>query len=301
MTPGAVDLVDLPGGTLRMGSTDHYQEEAPVVEVEIAPFRLGHHPVTNAEFSAFVDATGYVTVAERPLDGPEWNHLDPDERVPGSLVFTPTSGPVPLDDFRQWWRWLPGASWRLPQGPDSRTRPRADHPVVHVAQEDAASYAAWAGGRLPSEAEHEWASRGGLVGATYAWGEELHPEGRLMANTFQGDFPYRNRGANGFKGTSPVGRFGANPYGLVDLIGNVWEWTSTPWTPDHSGTGTGQTPASPCCGGAQPVPGQLGFVLKGGSHLCNPAYCLRYRPAARSPQSPDSATTHLGFRVAADG
>lgn len=324
------DLVEIPAGTLLQGSSTHYPEEAPVVRVEVAEFAIEQHPVTNAQFAAFVEATGYRTVAERPLTGPVYAHLSEAEKQPGSLVFTGTKGPVPLTNYQQWWSWVPGANWRLPQGPTAKARPRADHPVVHVAHEDASAYASWAGRRLPTEAEHEWAARGGTgINADgsytpYAWGAEVQPEGQLMANTWQGDFPYRNKGARGFKGTSPVGKFGVNGYGLADMIGNVWEWTDTPWTPDHTALArtladrdvAGRTvlpladtsapsasthqhdPAAPCCGGAPAQPGQRQFVAKGGSHLCAPEYCLRYRPAARVPQTQESATTHMGFRCA---
>lgn len=311
-------LVEVPAGTLTMGSADHYPEEAPVVGVEVAAFRIEQHPVTNAQFAAFVEATGHVTVAEQALEGPVYAHLDAAERQPGSLVFTGTSGPVDLTEWRQWWSWVPGATWRMPQGPHSRARARADHPVVHVARADARAYARWAGRRLPTEAEHEWAAWGGAGGTEFVWGTELRPASGLMANTFQGDFPYRNRGAHGFKGTSPVGKFPANGYGLLDMIGNVWEWTDTPWTADHTdllpsapgGRGLlsmadgahqhGSAPAAPCCGGAPAQPGQEQFVVKGGSHLCAPEYCQRYRPAARTPQTEESSTTHLGFRLVAD-
>ncbi|WP_402464628.1 formylglycine-generating enzyme family protein [Isoptericola aurantiacus] len=276
-----------------MGWEGFYPEEGPVHRRSVEPFELDVHPVTNAQFAAFVDDTGYVSVAERPLEGPEFVALSEEERAPGALVFTPTSGPVDLRDWRQWWSWQPGASWRAPHGPGSSIEGRGDHPVVQVALEDARAYATWVGKRLPTEAEHEYASRGGRTGTPYAWGDEARPGGRLMANTWQGDFPYRNTGAAGWTGTSPVGTFPANAYGLVDLIGNVWEWTTTPYGPRH------QVPASSCCAPSRPSPsGAAQLVLKGGSHLCAPEYCLRYRPAARSPQTPDTSTTHIGFRCA---
>lgn len=210
-----------------------------------------------------------------------------EDLAPGALVFRPTAGPVNLRDWRQWWDWAPGACWRRPFGAGSAWEDRADHPVVQVAYTDALAYAHWAGRRLPTETQWEYAARGG-TGTTYAWGEEASPGGQLMANTWQGRFPYQNSGALGWVGTSPVGAFPSNGFGLVDMIGNVWEWTTTPFSGPVS-----EAPA--CCPPAQPDPG-VTQALKGGSHLCAPEYCHRYRPAARSPQSQDSATTHIGFR-----
>lgn len=290
------EFVELPGGAFRMGSDAFYAEEGPVHEAHVAPFAIARHAVTNAEFAAFVDATGYLTVAERPLDPADFPDAELDSLEPGSLVFTPTAGPVDLRDWRQWWRWTPGASWRHPRGPESTLDGLADHPVVQVAYADAVAYAAWAGARLPTETEWEFAARGGLDGATFAWGEE--PNDGTRANTWQGRFPYRNTGARGFVYTAPVGSFPPNGYGLHEMTGNTWEWTSTVWSSRHPvdehcapGHGHGHE-------GHGEAPGQR--VLKGGSHLCAPEYCLRYRPAARSAQTEDSATTHLGFRLARD-
>ncbi|AQT81913.1 sulfatase-modifying factor 1 [Mycolicibacterium litorale] len=286
------ELVDLPGGSYRMGSIDFYPEEAPVHTVSITPFAIERHPVTNAQFAEFVSSTGYSTVAERALDPAAFPSVPADELVPGALVFRQTSGPVNLRDWRQWWEWVPGACWRHPHGPGSSIDDRPDHPVVQVAYPDAAAYAAWAGRRLPSEAQWEYAARAGAQTA-YAWGDDVRPGGQLMANTWQGAFPYRNEGTLGWQGTSPVGTFPPNGFGLVDMIGNVWEWTTTAYTRHHQ---LGR-PAQGCC----PTPPSDGDptihqALKGGSHLCAPEYCHRYRPAARSSQSQDSATTHIGFR-----
>ena len=288
-------LIAVAGGRFRMGSDEHYPEEAPAHEREVAPFVLESHPVTNEQFAAFVAATGHVTVAEQPLDSPEFAALPEAERAPGSIVFTPTPGPVRLDDWLQWWRWVPGASWRHPEGPGSSIEGRERHPVVQVALEDARAYAVWAGRRLPSEAEWEFAARGGEdAGASgFAWGDELFPGGELRANTWQGAFPYRNDGAQGWRGTSPVGAFPPNSLGFSDLIGNVWEWTESPWTASHAGDADAAAPGCHASAAA-------GFVTKGGSHLCAPEYCRRYRPPARSSQDPASSTTHLGFRCAAD-
>ncbi|MCV7416328.1 formylglycine-generating enzyme family protein [Mycolicibacterium litorale] len=287
------ELAELPGGAFRMGSTQFYPEEVPVHTVTVAPFAIERHPVTNAQFAAFADATGYVTIAEQVLDPAMYPDVPPADLVPGALVFRPTTGPVDLRDWRQWWTWSPGACWRHPLGPGSSWRDRPDHPVVQVAYPDAAAYAAWAGRALPSEAQWEYAARAG-VAATYPWGDDPHPGGRLMANTWQGRFPYRNDGALGWIGTSPVGTFPPNDFGLVDMIGNVWEWTTTRFSAHHRPDGAVES----CCGPTAPDPA-VNQTLKGGSHLCAPEYCHRYRPAARSPQSQDSATTHIGFRCVA--
>ncbi|MFT3797700.1 formylglycine-generating enzyme family protein [Microbacterium sp.] len=292
-------MTSIPGGTLRMGSDDHYPDERPVHEREVADFFIDPFEVTNAQYRAFVTDTGYVTVAERALEAGQFPGADPADLVPGSMVFTPTAGPVDLSDWRQWWRWQPGASWRHPFGPASSLDGRETHPVVHVAYEDAAAYATWVGKRLPTEAEHEWASRGGLVGARYAWGDEPHPGGRVLANTWLGRFPYDNRGVGD---AAPVGSYPANGYGLFDMIGNVWEWTSDYYAPRH------QRPVDRAVdtGARANLLAEPGFaamprrVLKGGSHLCSPDYCLRFRPAARSAQAEDTGMSHIGFRCAHD-
>lgn len=281
------DLIELPGGEFAMGCNRFYPEERPVRSVSVAAFAIEVHPVTNAQFAEFVAETGYLTVAERPMDPAQYPGVAEEDLAPGALVFRPTAGPVNLRDWRQWWDWAPGACWRRPFGPGSSWEDRADHPVVQVAYTDALAYAHWAGRRLPDEAQWEYAARGG-ADTTYAWGDEVAPGGQLMANTWQGLFPYQNTGALGWVGTSPVGTFPRNGFGLVDMIGNVWEWTTTSFT--------GPAPTAPaCCPPAEPDP-TVTHTLKGGSHLCAPEYCHRYRPAARSPQSQDSATTHIGFR-----
>jgi formylglycine-generating enzyme required for sulfatase activity len=287
-------LVSLPGGTFQMGAEDFYPEEAPIREATVGPFAIERHSVTNAQFADFVAQTGYVTVAERPLDPSQYPGMTPAELVPGALVFQPTTGPVDLRDWRQWWRWVPGACWKHPFGPDSSVADRADHPVVQVCFSDATAYARWAERRLPTEAEWEYAARAG-TSTTYTWGEEPKPGGNLMANTWQGKFPYSNEGALGWVGTAPVGTFPPNDFGLVDMIGNVWEWTST----EFSLRPNLIKPAPSCCPSPDLSDPAVDQVLKGGSHLCAPEYCHRYRPAARSPQSRDSATTHIGFRCVA--
>ncbi|WP_315637063.1 MULTISPECIES: formylglycine-generating enzyme family protein [Microbacterium] len=293
-------MIEVPGGTLLMGSDEFYPEEGPVHERRVEPFTLDEHPVTNRQYAAFIEDTGYVTIAERPMDPADYPGVHPDDLVPGAMVFTPTRGPVDLRDWRQWWRWEPGASWRHPFGPTSSIDDRLDHPVVQVAYPDAVAYAAWAGRRLPTEAEWEWAARGGLVGARFAWGEDTKPDGTLMADTWQGAFPYRNDGADGWIGTAPVASFPANGYGLHDMIGNVWEWTADYWTQRHVppgavGVEAGHRASLLSSEPGSPIPRR---VLKGGSHLCAPEYCLRYRPAARSAQAEDTAMTHIGFRCA---
>jgi formylglycine-generating enzyme required for sulfatase activity len=304
----AHDVVDLPGGEFHMGSDVHYPEEAPAHRVRVGAFGLDRHPVTNGQYAAFVEATGYVTVAERPLDPADFPGAPPENLAPGSMVFTPTPGPVDLRHLSQWWAWTPGACWRQPDGPASSVAGRDDHPVVHVAHEDAAAYARWVGARLPSEAEWEHAARGGLDGAEFTWGDEARPGGRLMANTWDGpDFPWRSTGESGWLRTSPVGSFPSNGFGLVDMAGNVWEWTDDWWTSRHP-----DDPASSCCAPHDPHggdvdgsydPAQPQFrvprkVIKGGSHLCADTYCLRYRPAARRPQMVDTGMSHIGFRCA---
>jgi formylglycine-generating enzyme len=287
------DLVELPAGSFLMGSNDFYPDEAPAHRVSVGSFAIERHPVTNAQFTEFVAATGYVTIAEQKPDPDIYPDIHPDDLVPGGLVFRPTSGPVDLRDWQQWWHWVPKANWRHPFGRDSNIANKADHPVVQIAYADAVAYADWAARRLPTEAEWEYAARAGTT-TTYPWGDEAALEGQLMANTWQGRFPYDNAGAEGWIGTSPVGTFPPNDFGLVDMIGNVWEWTSTRYVPRHR-----VTPASASCCGPSSDP-SISQTLKGGSHLCAPQYCHRYRPAARSSQSRDSATTHIGFRCVAD-
>ena len=289
--------VHLPAATFRMGSDAHYPEEGPAHLVNVDGFSIDARPATNAEFAEFVTSTRYVTVAERPLDSVDYPGAPPENLVPGSLVFTPTPGPVDLRHISQWWAWTPGASWMHPEGPESSVDDRLDHPVVHVAFEDADAYATWAGAALPTEAQWEYAARGGLDGATFTWGDDARPGGRIMANTWDGpDFPWRSTGESGWARTSPVGSFPPNGYALYDMAGNVWEWTTDWWTEAHV-----DTAPSCCVPEATYDPAQPQFriprkVIKGGSHLCADSYCLRYRPAARRPQMIDTGMSHIGFR-----
>jgi formylglycine-generating enzyme len=290
----------IDAGTFAMGSEDFYPEERPVHPVSLDSFWMDEHPVTAGEFRRFVRATGYVTLAERPLDPDLYPDAVPELLTPGSLVFRKTSGPVDLGDHRNWWDYVPGAFWKRPGGKGTTVNGRDRHPVVHIAYEDAVAYAAWAGKELPTEAEWEYAARGGLDGAVFAWGDDHFPGGNAMANTWQGEFPWQNLALDGFEGTSPVGSYPANGYGLYDMCGNVWEWTSDSFASHRTESST-----SPCCAPhdpriaeSEPLPGETipRRVIKGGSHLCAPNYCLRYRPAARQGQAVDSSTNHLGFR-----
>jgi sulfatase modifying factor 1 len=296
----------IPEGTFRMGSADHYPEEAPVHRVSVGAFSVRSTTVTNSQYAGFVEATGYVTVAERPLDPADFPGAPAENLVAGSLVFTMTPGPVDLRHMSQWWTWSPGASWHQPEGPGSSVEGRQDHPVVHVAYEDAEAYAQWAGEDLPTEAEWEYAARGGADGTAFIWGDEAVPDGRYLANFWQGDFPWRNNEADGFAGTAPVGSFPPNEFGLFDMAGNVWEWT-TDWYAD----GHPADAETACCVPTDPRgpgiessfdSGQPQFsiprrVIKGGSFLCADNYCQRYRPAARRPQMIDTGMSHVGFRT----
>jgi formylglycine-generating enzyme len=287
-----------------MGSDRHYPEEGPARRVLVAGFSIDRHPVTNAQYAVFVEDTGYVTVAERPLDPAEFPGAPAENLVPGSMVFTPTAGPVDLRHLSQWWTWTPGASWRFPEGPGSDVRDRGDHPVVHVAAEDADAYASWAGLVLPTEAEWERAARGDLDGAIYCWGDQPEGPGEHLANHWQGDFPWRAE--PGWGTTTAVGSFPPNDFGLVDMAGNVWEWTAD-WYQEHRWPDVASccVPRDPRGGTPEesldPVQPQFRVprrVMKGGSFLCADSYCMRYRPAARRPQMIDTGMSHIGFRCA---
>ena len=300
------DMQWIPGGTFRMGSEDFYPEEGPVHDVSVDGFWMDASTVTNQKFSQFVEATGYVTLAERPLNAADFPGAPPENLKPGSMLFHKTRGAVDLRDYTKWWAWTPGTNWRDPAGPGSSISGIEQHPVVHVAYEDAEAYARWAEKDLPTEAEWEFAARGGLDGKKFTWGDDDFPDGRAMANSWQGEFPWQNLLVDGYEATSPVGSFPPNGYGLYDMAGNVWEWTSDWYVVRHAD----EIAKSCCVPAVNPRilspdksynPRQPQFriprkVIKGGSHLCAPNYCLRYRPAARQPQMIDTGMCHIGFR-----
>jgi formylglycine-generating enzyme len=303
--PPFPDMVWIPGGTFRMGSDKHYPEERPVHRVTVDGFWMDRTPVTNDRFARFVEAAGHVTFAEIPPRPEDYPGALPDQLFAGSLVFVKPATRVDTRDFTNWWNWTRGAQWRHPYGQGSGLDGREHHPVVHVTFGDAEAFARWAGKALPTEAEWEFAARGGLDGAPYAWGDEFLPGDRHMANTWQGDFPWQGTPRDGYEGTSPVDAFPQNGYGLHDMIGNVWEWTGDWYQPRHP-----DETVKACCIPRNPFgpkvedsydPCQPNIriprkVLKGGSHLCAPNYCRRYRPAARFPEPIDTSTCHVGFR-----
>ena len=300
----------IEGGAFTMGSERFYPEEAPVYRARVAGFWMDETPVTNAQFATFVAATGHVTMAEIAPDPKDYPGMLPGMDRAGSLVFRKSAVPVGTDDPSVWWDFAFGADWRHPLGPDSTLEGLEDHPVVHVAWGDAAAYAKWAGKALPTEAEWEFAARGGVEGQEFAWGDELAPGGAMLANYWQGLFPFANTLADGWERTSPVRHFPANGHGLYDMIGNVWEWTQDWWQERRAGA-----KGRDCCAVESPRggtlkgsldPAQPGVrigrkVLKGGSHLCAENYCQRYRPAARHPEMIDTSTGHIGFRCVRRG
>jgi formylglycine-generating enzyme len=301
--PAPQGMVWVPGGTFWMGCEGCGMPDAlPVHVVEVDDFWMDRTPVTNTEFQKFIAATGYVTVAERPLKASDYPGVSKDLLVPGSAVFNPTSKPVPLDNPLQWWRYTPGASWKHPQGSTSSVRGREQHPVVHVAFEDVSAYAKWAGKRLPTEAEFEFAARGGLDRNLYPWGNDLKPQNKPVANTWQGQFPASDSGEDGYTGTSPVEAFPANGFGLYDMGGNVWQWCADWYRPDYyaSLAATGQMTRNPQGPGDSfdpQEPGAVKRVLKGGSYLCTDQYCARYLVGSRGKAEVTSGASNLGFRL----
>jgi len=307
-------MVWISGGEFTMGSDDVFakRNEQPPHRVKVTGFWMDETPVTNAQFERFVKASGYVTVAERK---PDWEELrkqlppgtpKPEESalVPGSMVFTPSDGPVDLREMANFWQWTPGANWRHPEGPKSDLSGRDIHPVVQVCWDDATAYAKWAGKRLPTEAEWEFAAHGGNTGKRYFWGDEFKPSGKFMANTWTGKFPYQNTREDGFEGTAPVKSFPANGYGLYDMAGNVWNWCADWYRPDTHVELAKEPMCSDPKGPLQsfsPVnPHQPERVTKGGSFLCHEDYCAGYRPSARRGLPPDTGMSHVGFRCVKD-
>lgn len=282
----------VPGGRFIMGADDGYAEEAPARQVEVRGFWMDRHEVSNAQFARFVSATAYRTLAERGLDAKRYPQVPDSLRQPGSMVFIMPARLAP--DQLQWWHFVPGASWRQPEGPGSSWHGRENHPVVHIAREDAEAYAQWAGRRLPTEAEFEYAARGGAA-SRFPWGDQLQLQGRQMANTWQGPFPFKNNLTDGFAATAPLGCFPANAYGLFDLIGNVWEWTADDWATRFPAV----APAVPSLEDALQQQGRSAVMgtIKGGSFLCSPLYCQRYRPSARHAQEISLGSSHIGFRT----
>jgi sulfatase modifying factor 1 len=302
--PAPEGMVWIPGGEFSMGSEDPEMRDArPFHRVAVDGFWMDQTEVTNQEFTRFVKATGYVTLAERPLDPKDFPGAPPENLVSGSVVFTPPDTKVALNNHFVWWRYVPGANWRHPDGPASNLEGKEKHPVVHIAFADAAAYAKWAGKRLPTEAEFEFAARGGLDRKRFAWGDEFKPGGKFQANSFQGHFPDKNTGEDGFIGSAPVGSFAANGFGLFDMAGNVWEWTADWYRPDYYQTlaATRQVtrnPDGPADSFDPSEPGVAKRVQKGGSFLCTDEYCARYMPGGRGKGDPDTGTNHLGFRCA---
>ena len=303
--PGHAGMIWIPAGSFRMGSDRHYPEEAPLHRATVGGFWIDAFPITNREFRRFVAATGYVTFAEIAPDPRDYPGALPKMLKAGSLVFSLPKRPGDTRDWTRWWVFRFGANWKRPYGPGSSSSSLDDHPVVHVAYRDAVAYAKWAGKDLPTETEWEFAARGGLDGAEFAWGDEFNPGGRYMANTWQGTFPHESLRLDGYERTSPVTAFPPNGYGIYDMIGNVWEWTADWYSPAHEADlpetcciprgkrgGSEEANYDPCLPNIR-IPRK---VLKGGSHLCAPNYCRRYRPAARHPEPIDTSTSHVGFR-----
>ncbi len=294
-------MVHIPAGTFLMGTNDPaFPDAHPVHKVTLKDFWMDEHEVTNAEFEKFVNATHYVTVAERKLNPEDFPGVPAENLVPGSGVFTPPGQPVALNNPLQWWRYVPGASWRHPSGPQSDITNKQNYPVVQVSYEDAISYAIWAGKRLPTEAEWEYAAQGNHPGQKYYWGDELKPVGKWMANIYQGNFPDGNTGEDGFMGLAPVKSFSPNGYGLYDMDGNVWEWCNDFYRPDYYGQSPANNPAGPKDSYDPDEPNAVKRVQRGGSFLCSDQYCMRYRPGSRGKGEVSSASDNLGFRCVKD-
>lgn len=300
-SPAPEGMVWIPGGEFSMGLADMMEDARPIHRVYVDGFWMDRTVVTNEQFARFVQATGYVTVAERTPTAAEFPGAPPENLVAGSVVFAPPDHPVPLDNHYLWWGYAKGASWRHPRGPKSDLKGREKYPVVQIAYEDAEAYARWAGKRLPTEAEYEFAARGGLSGRRYAWGDELRPNGQWMANTFQGHFPDDDNGDDGWSGLAPAGSFPPNTYGLYDITGNVWQWCSDWYRPDYytmlANTGVVvRNPSGPDSSFDPSEPNQPKRVQRGGSFLCSSQYCTRYVVGSRGKGEVSSGAEHLGFR-----
>jgi formylglycine-generating enzyme required for sulfatase activity len=295
--PATTGMIWVPGGSFVMGSDKFYPEERPLRRVSVTGYWIDQHEVTNAEFAQFVAATGYKTVAERGLDPKLYPEVPEELRKPGSMVFFEPDPKARVRDITDWWRYVKGADWQHPKGPESSIKGLENNPVVHIAFADAQAYAQWRGRVIPTEAEWEFAARGGLDGADFSWGDEPNPDGKYMANSWQGFFPFQDDNKDGYHGTAPVGCYPANGYGLYDMIGNVWEWATDTYVPGHAAVTNGSVnpegpPAAAKSGPAGPL-----RVIKGGSWLCSSNFCGRYRPAARQPQEADLGADHIGFRT----
>jgi formylglycine-generating enzyme len=294
--PSTNGMIWIPGGTFWMGAQDGHPDEQPLHQVTMDGFWMDKAEVSNEQFAKFVDATGYITIAERKPDPKDFPGADPSLLVPGSVVFSPPNQDVPLDNPSGWWRYVPGANWRHPNGSDSNIVGHEKYPVVHVAWEDAAAYAKWAGKRLPTEAEWEYAARGGLDRQPYVWGSEKVPGGKWQANIWQGHFPNQNSGDDGFTGLAPVASFPPNGYGLYDMAGNVWEWCADWYRPDYYANSPAKNPPGPDESFDPDEPAAKKRVQRGGSFMCSDVYCTGYRPSARMKCTPDTGLSHTGFR-----
>lgn len=304
--PAPEGMVWIPAGEFSMGTEEEgFPDTRPIHRVKLNGFWMDKTEITNAQFEKFVKATGYVTIAERKPKAEDFPGLPAEKLVTGSIVFTPPKDAVPLNNYLQWWAYVEGANWRHPEGPQSDIKGRENHPVVHISHADAQAYASWVGKRLPTEAEFEWAARGGLDRKKFAWGDDFKPEGKFRANSFQGNFPNKNTGADGFMASAPVGTFQPNDFGLYDVAGNVWEWCSDWYRADYYQTlaaqgPLAQSPQGPANSEDPGEPGVAKRVTKGGSFLCTDQYCARYMPGGRGKEAPDTGTNHLGFRLVRD-